>query len=209
MIRPSSPGPETTECVCEPRQVWTAPTCFDRVRSLMSRMRNPRKRSGLTSSCTPSSPQSLRPRVSSTDMTRRSPTIEMSPWPPGHTTELTSSGRPPPEGFGIIVHGKVGGELSEEDAYRSAEATVVNILASVKQHLGSLERVRRVVKITGMVNSASGFQRQFAVIDGASDLLYQLFGPQAGQHARSAVGMFELPHGFCMEIEAIFEIEAS
>ena len=122
---------------------------------------------------------------------------------------LFTSGHPPPEGFEIIVHGKVGGELSEEDAYRSAEATVLNILASAKQHLGSLDRIRRVVKITGMVNSAPGFQRQFAVIDGASDLLYRLFGPQAGQHARSAVGMFELPRGFCMEIEAIFEIEAS
>ena len=58
-----------------------------------------------------------------------------------------------------------------------------------------------------MVNSSPGFQRQFAVIDGASDLFYELFGPEAGQHARSAVGMFELPRGFCMEIEAVFEID--
>lgn len=120
---------------------------------------------------------------------------------------LFASGHPPPEGFGISVHGKVGGDVSEADAYRSAAATVLNVLASVKQQLGSLERVRRVVKLTGMVNSAPGFERQFAVIDGASDLIYELFGPQAGQHARSAVGMFELPRGFCMEIEAIFEIE--
>jgi enamine deaminase RidA (YjgF/YER057c/UK114 family) len=119
-----------------------------------------------------------------------------------------TSGHPPPEVAGVVVHGKVGGEVSEEDAYRSAEATALNILASVKQHLGDLDRIRQVVKVTGMVNSAPGFQRQFAVIDGASNLMYELFGPQAGQHARSAVGMFELPRGFCMEIEAIFEIEA-
>lgn len=122
---------------------------------------------------------------------------------------LFASGHPPPENAGVVVHGKVGGEVSEQDAYRSAEATMLNILSSVKQHLGSLDRIRRVVKITGMVNSAPGFQRQFAVIDGASDLVYTLFGPQAGQHARSAVGMFELPRGYCMEIEAIFEIDAS
>ena len=64
MILPSLPGPETTECVCEPRQVCTWPTCTGRVRSLMSKMRRPRKRSALTSSLTPSSPQSTRPRVS-------------------------------------------------------------------------------------------------------------------------------------------------
>ena len=122
---------------------------------------------------------------------------------------LFTSGHPPPEGAGVVVHGKVGGEVTEKDAYHSAAATALNILASVKQHLGSLDRIRRVVKVTGMVNSAPGFQRQFAVIDGASDLIYKLWGPQSGQHARSAVGMFELPRGFCMEIEAIFEIEVT
>ncbi len=118
-----------------------------------------------------------------------------------------SSGHPPPVDFGVTVHGKVGGTVTEEDAYKSAEATALSILASVKQQIGSLERIRQVVKLTGMVNSAAGFQRQFAVIDGASNLLLELFGPEAGQHARSAVGMFELPREFCMEIEAIFEIE--
>lgn len=120
---------------------------------------------------------------------------------------LYTSGHPPPEDFGVTVHGKVGGAVSEQEAYQSAEATALNILASVKQKLGSLDRVRRVVKLTGMVNSAPGFQRQFAVVDGASNVLCELFGPEAGQHARSAVGIFELPRGFCMEIEAIFEVE--
>ena len=115
------------------------------------------------------------------------------------------SGHPPPTDFGVNVHGKVGDTVTETEAIASAEATALCMLSSVKQTLGSLERVSQVVKINGMVNSAPGFQRQFAVIDGASNLLYELFGPDAGQHARSAVGMFELPRQFCMEIEGIME----
>lgn len=119
-----------------------------------------------------------------------------------------TSGHPPPEDFGVIVKGKVGADVSEADAHAAARATALNILASVEAELGSLDRITQVVKVYGMVNSAPGFDRQFAVIDGASDLMFDLFGPQAGQHARSAVGMFELPRQFCMEIEAIFEIGA-
>lgn len=119
---------------------------------------------------------------------------------------LYTSGHPPPADFGVTVHGKVGADVSEEDAYAAARATALHILASVENELGSLDRITQVVKIYGMVNSAAGFDRQFAVIDGASDLFYEIFGPQAGQHARSAVGMFELPRRFCMEIEAIFEL---
>ena len=115
------------------------------------------------------------------------------------------SGHPPPTDFGDNDHGKVRDTLTETEAIASAEATALCMLSSVKQTLGSLERVSQVVKINGMVNSAPGFQRQFAVIDGASNLLYELFGPDAGQHARSAVGMFELPRQFCMEIEGIME----
>jgi len=121
---------------------------------------------------------------------------------------LYCSGHPPPVDFGCVVHGKVGGAVSEADAVVAARATLLNILASVKQQIGDLDRIRRVVKLFGMVNSAPGFERQFAVIDGASDFYCELFGPVAGQHARSAVGMFELPRGFCMEIETFFQIEA-
>ncbi len=117
-----------------------------------------------------------------------------------------TSGHPPPEDFGNIVHGKVGAEVNEEDAYAAARATALSILSSVENELGSLDRITQVVKVYGMVNSAPGFARQFAVIDGASDLFHEVFGPEAGRHARSAVGMFELPRGFCMEIEAIFEL---
>ena len=119
---------------------------------------------------------------------------------------LFCSGHPPPADFGVVVHGKVGGDVKEEDAYKSAQAVALTLLASVKQQIGSLDKVKQVVKVTGMVNSAAGFNRQFAVIDGASDLYLKLFGPKAGCHARSAVGMFELPRGYCMEIEAILEI---
>jgi len=120
---------------------------------------------------------------------------------------LFCSGHPPPENFGNVVHGKVGGTVTEEEAVKAAQSVALNLLASVKQQLGSLDRIKQVVKVTGMVNSAPGFERQFAVIDGASDLYHELFGPEAGQHARSAIGMFELPRGYCMEIEAIFEIK--
>jgi len=120
---------------------------------------------------------------------------------------LYTSGHPPPENFGVKVKGKVGADVSEEEAYAAARATALNILASVEEELGSLDRVTQVVKVYGMVNSAPGFERQFAVIDGASDLFYELFGPQAGRHARSAVGMFELPRQYCMEIEAVFELD--
>lgn len=121
---------------------------------------------------------------------------------------LFCSGHPPPADFGVTVYGKVGGQVKEEDAHKSAQAVALNILASVRQQIGSLDKVKQVVKVTGMVNSAPGFDRQFAVIDGASDFYLKLFGPKAGCHARSAVGMFELPRGYCMEIEAVFEVAA-
>ena len=118
-----------------------------------------------------------------------------------------TSGHPPPENFGVKTTGKVGENVTEEEAYDSARATALSMLASLENEIGSLERVTQVVKIFGMVNSASGFDRQFAVIDGASDLFFEVFGPDIGQHARSAVGMFELPRQFCMEIEGVFELE--
>jgi enamine deaminase RidA (YjgF/YER057c/UK114 family) len=119
---------------------------------------------------------------------------------------LYTSGHPPPGNFGVTIRGKVGADVPEDEAYAAARATALNILASVEAELGSLDRITQVVKVYGMVNSAPGFDRQFAVIDGASDLLFEIFGPKAGQHARSAVGMFELPRQFCMEIEAVFEL---
>ncbi|HLH22035.1 MAG TPA: RidA family protein [Chloroflexota bacterium] len=119
---------------------------------------------------------------------------------------LFASGHPPSEAHRVPLRGKVGGDVSEAVAYAAARSCALNILASVRQALGDLDRVRQVVKVTGYVNTAPGFERQFAVIDGASDLFLALWGEQ-GSHTRSAVGVFELPRGFPVEVEAVFGVE--
>ncbi|HEY7059953.1 MAG TPA: RidA family protein [Chloroflexota bacterium] len=118
---------------------------------------------------------------------------------------LFASGHPPAEAHGVPLRGKVGGDVSEQVAYAVARSCALNILASVREAVGDLDRVRQVVKVTGYVNTAPGFERQFAVIDGASDLFLALWGEQ-GSHTRSAVGVFELPRGFPVEVEAVFQI---
>jgi enamine deaminase RidA (YjgF/YER057c/UK114 family) len=123
-------------------------------------------------------------------------------------TLLFVSGHPPADLPGVKTRGKVGLDLSEEEGYRAARAVALNILSSIKKHVGDLDRVKRVVKLLGMVNTAPGFERQFAVIDGASDLFLELWGPEFGRHARAAVGMFELPRQIPVEIEGIFEVYA-
>lgn len=107
---------------------------------------------------------------------------------------------------GYRVNGKVGADMTVEEARHSAQGCALNMLATIRECLGDLDRVRRVVKLLGMVNGAPGFKQQAAVVDGASDLFYELWGP-AGCHARSAVGMFELPNGMAVEIEGVFEVE--
>jgi enamine deaminase RidA (YjgF/YER057c/UK114 family) len=102
--------------------------------------------------------------------------------------------------------GKVGLEVTEEEAAVAARAVGLQILATLKAHLGDLDLVKRVIRLHGMVNSAPGFERQFAVIDGASDLFYELWGPERGAHARSAVGVAELPRRSVLEIVGEFEI---
>jgi enamine deaminase RidA (YjgF/YER057c/UK114 family) len=102
--------------------------------------------------------------------------------------------------------GKVGSEVTEQEASLAARAVALQILATLKAHLGDLDRVKRVIRLHGMVNSAPGFERQFAVIDGASDLFYELWGPECGAHARSAVGVAELPRRSVLEIVGEFEI---
>jgi enamine deaminase RidA (YjgF/YER057c/UK114 family) len=104
--------------------------------------------------------------------------------------------------------GKVGSEVTEQEAQVAARAVALQILASIKAHTGELDRVKRVIRLHGMVNSAPGFERQFAVIDGASDLFYELWGPERGAHARSAVGVAELPRRSVLEIVGEFELYA-
>jgi enamine deaminase RidA (YjgF/YER057c/UK114 family) len=101
--------------------------------------------------------------------------------------------------------GKVGREFTEQEGYDAARLTALNMLATLKAELGSLEGVRRVVKLFGMVNCTEDFTRLPDVIDGASDLFTELWG-DAGLPARSAVGMAQLHYGMAIEIEGVFEV---
>jgi len=103
--------------------------------------------------------------------------------------------------------GKLGRELTVEQGYVAARLTAMSILGSLRRALGDLDRITRWVRVFGMVNSAAGFNRQPSVLNGFSDLILELWGPEAGAHARSAVGMAELPFGIPVEIEAEVEIE--
>jgi enamine deaminase RidA (YjgF/YER057c/UK114 family) len=104
------------------------------------------------------------------------------------------------------ARGKLGRELTVEQGYKVAREVGLNLLATARASLGSLDRVKRVVKVLGMVNSAEGFGEQPKVINGFSDLMVEVFG-DTGKHARSAVGMAELPMGIPVEIEMILEVE--
>jgi|ERR1041385_1058905 enamine deaminase RidA (YjgF/YER057c/UK114 family) len=108
-------------------------------------------------------------------------------------------------GKGVIVAGKVGRDFTKEQAYQFARETGLILLAVVKEHLGTLSRVKRVVKVLGMVNATPEFGDHPFVINGCSDLFVEIFG-DAGRHARSAVGMASLPSNIPVEIEAIFEV---
>ena len=109
-------------------------------------------------------------------------------------------------GKGVLVSGKVGHDFSKEQAYQFARETGLILLAVIKQELGTLRRVKRVVKVLGMVNATPDFGDHPYVINGCSDLFVEVFG-EAGRHARSAVGMGSLPHNIPVEIEAIVEVE--
>lgn len=111
-----------------------------------------------------------------------------------------------PDGSLADPLGKVGAEVSEEEGYEAARLTALAMLASLKRELGDLGRISAWLRVFGMVNSAPGFDQQPNVINGFSDLILSVFGPEAGDHARSAVGMAELPLGMPVEIEAEVEI---
>jgi enamine deaminase RidA (YjgF/YER057c/UK114 family) len=117
---------------------------------------------------------------------------------------LHVGGHGPVDGARVVV-GKVGSDLTVEQGREAARLTALQILATMQHELGDLDRVRRIVKVLGMVNVAPGFNDMPAVIDGCSDVLVDIFG-DAGRHTRSAVGMAELPFGIAVEIECIAEI---
>lgn len=104
--------------------------------------------------------------------------------------------------------GKLGQELTLEQGHAAARLTALSILGSLQRALGDLDRITQWLRVFGMVNSAPGFTRQPAVINGFSELILELYGPTAGAHARSAVGMAELPFGIPVEIEAEVLISA-
>ena len=105
----------------------------------------------------------------------------------------------------LLYRGKVGRELTIEQGYAAARQTALNLLAVLRLHLGSLERVKQVVKLNGYVNSAAGFIEQPAVINGASELLQTVFGDR-GRHARTSIGVAELPGDIPVEIEMVVQV---
>ncbi len=104
------------------------------------------------------------------------------------------------------IRGKLGKDLTVEQGYDAAKQVMLNILQSIKGIIGDLDKVRRIVKVLGFVNCTEDFPDQPRVINGASDLLVALYG-ERGRHARSAVGMQQLPFGIAVEIEMVVEVE--
>ena len=102
--------------------------------------------------------------------------------------------------------GKLGRELTVDQGYAAARLTALSMLGSLQRELGDLDRIAAWVRVFGMVNSAAGFNRQPSVINGFSDLILELFGPEVGAHSRSAVGMAELPFDIPVEIEGEVEL---
>jgi len=107
---------------------------------------------------------------------------------------------------GIAWTGKLGSTLTTEDGRAAARSVAIDLLASLHAHTADLNKIRRIVKVVSMVNSAPDFTEQHLVTNGASELLAEVFG-DSGRHARSAVGVAQLPLGVCVEIELIAEVE--
>lgn len=124
----------------------------------------------------------------------------------GNRVFVSGHGPTHPDGSIAGPLGKVGRELTVEQGYASARLTALAILGSLQRVLGDLDRIAAWSRVFGMVNSAPGFNRQPSVINGCSDLILELFGPEVGAHSRSAVGMAELPFDIPVEIEAEVEI---
>jgi enamine deaminase RidA (YjgF/YER057c/UK114 family) len=119
---------------------------------------------------------------------------------------LFVSGHGPAALPGVKIAGRVGAELTQEEGYQAARAVCLQLLATVRNTLGSLNKVRRVVKVLGLVNSDPHFFNQPAVMNGCSDLLVEIFG-ERGRHARSALGTSVLPNNIPVEIELVLEVE--
>lgn len=119
---------------------------------------------------------------------------------------LFLAGKGPTKADGTQITGKLGKELTVEQGYEAARVVAINHLAVLKATLGDLNKVKRIVKVLGMVNSESNFTDHPKVINGYSDLMVEIFG-EKGKHARSAVGMGSLPGNIAVEVEVIVEVE--
>ncbi len=116
------------------------------------------------------------------------------------------SGHGPYRDGEYTYHGKLGREVDTATGYEAARLVMLNCLAGLKTEIGDLDRVTRIVRVFGMVNSTPDFDEQPRVIDGASDLLTEIFGDR-GKHARAAIGMVALPMGISVEIEMVVEVD--
>lgn len=126
----------------------------------------------------------------------------------GRRALISGHGPQNPDGSFARPLGKVGRELTVEQGYHAARLTELSILGSLQRATGDLDRVRAWSRVLGMVNSAPGFALQPSVVNGFSDLILELYGPERGMHARSAVGMAELPFNIPVEIEGEVELDA-
>ena len=126
----------------------------------------------------------------------------------GRRALISGHGPQSPDGSFAQPLGKLGRELSLDQGYTAARLTALSILGSLQRELGDLDRIVAWSRVFGMVNSAPGFDRQPSVINGFSDLLLDVFGPEVGAHSRSAVGVAELPFNIPVEIEAEVELIA-
>lgn len=102
--------------------------------------------------------------------------------------------------------GRLGEEVTVEDGYQSARLCAINCLAAIRSHIGSLDKIKKIVKLTGFIRSSKDFNEQHKVLNGASDLIEEIFA-ENGKHVRSAIGVNELPFGISVEVEMIIEIE--
>ena len=116
-------------------------------------------------------------------------------------------GHIPQKSDGTLIQGKLGKTLTIEEGYNSARLCAINILGTLRKELGSLDKVKKIVKVVGFVNCTDDFTQHPAVINGASDLFAEVFGETIGRHARSAIGMNSLPFGIASEVECIVEVE--
>ncbi len=118
---------------------------------------------------------------------------------------LFTSGAGPLKDGRPVMQGRVGEQLTLEDGYEAAKLVMLNLLSALRAHLGTLNRIERIVKVLGFIASAPDFTKQPAVLNGASDLLVAIFGAR-GQHARSAIGTSVLPFGIPVEVEMIVKV---